>query len=116
MARRRLALLVLIMTAVAVFIAGTATGVLYNTASKQKRTDLFQTAQSQVRLMEAVVRHDQIYRTTSKAGKDVFRTYGLGLNSFIMKPASFEGLVKTLKAICEYRFQIVGLSENAQPA
>ncbi len=57
-----------------------------------------------------------IVLTTSKAEEDVFRTYDLGVNSFIMKPVSFEELVDILKATCEYWFQIVRLSKNGKPA
>lgn len=51
--------LVVIMVFVAVVIAGSAIGVLYETAFEEKRQSLIQTAQSQARLMEAVARYDQ---------------------------------------------------------
>jgi PAS domain S-box-containing protein len=57
--RRRIAVLLLIMTAVVVITAGAAIGVLYNTAFEEKRRALAQVAQSQARLMEAVARFDQ---------------------------------------------------------
>jgi CheY-like chemotaxis protein len=47
--------------------------------------------------------------TTSKTEEDVERIYGLGANSFITKPVTFEGLVQAMKVIGEYWFQIVRL-------
>jgi len=47
--------------------------------------------------------------TTSKAEEDVHRTYNLGVNSFITKPLTFEGLVDVMKALDNYWFQIVKL-------
>ena len=48
-----------------------------------------------------------IVLTTSQAEEDIFRTYELGVNSFITKPVSFESLVKVMKAIGHYWFEIV---------
>jgi CheY-like chemotaxis protein len=54
--------------------------------------------------------------TTSKAEEDIFRTYDLGVNSFITKPVTFEGLVAVMRALGRYWFEIVELptsgSEN----
>lgn len=47
--------------------------------------------------------------TTSKAEEDVFRSYDLGVNSFIIKPVSFEGLVEVMKTLAKYWFEIVEL-------
>ena len=47
--------------------------------------------------------------TTSKAEEDIFRTYDLGVNSFISKPVSFEGLVQVMKSLAQYWFTIVEL-------
>ena len=47
--------------------------------------------------------------TTSKAEEDIYRTYDLGVNSFITKPVSFDGLVSVMKAIGRYWFEIVEL-------
>ncbi len=55
--------------------------------------------------------------TTSKAEEDIYRTYDLGVNSFITKPVAFEGLVELMKTLGTYWFQIVelptGKSETA---
>ena len=47
--------------------------------------------------------------TTSKAEEDIFRTYDLGVNSFISKPIRFEGLVEIMTQIGQYWFEIVRL-------
>ena len=47
--------------------------------------------------------------TTSKAEEDIFRTYDLGVNSFITKPVSFEGLVQVMRGLSHYWFTIVSL-------
>ena len=47
--------------------------------------------------------------TTSRAEEDVFRTYDLGVNSFITKPVTFAGLVEVVQGLSRYWFQIVDL-------
>ncbi len=47
--------------------------------------------------------------TTSKAEEDVYRTYDLGANSYIMKPVSFEGLVEVMQGLGRYWVEIVEL-------
>ena len=47
--------------------------------------------------------------TTSKAEEDIFRTYDLGVNSFITKPVSFTALADVMKTIAKYWFEIVEL-------
>ncbi len=49
--------------------------------------------------------------TTSKAEEDIYRSYDLGVNSFITKPVSFEGLVYVVTALAKYWFQIVQMPE-----
>jgi CheY-like chemotaxis protein len=50
-----------------------------------------------------------IVLTTSKAEEDIIRTYDLGVNSFITKPVSFNGMVSTMKALGKYWLEIVEL-------
>lgn len=50
--------------------------------------------------------------TTSKAEEDIYRTYDLGVNSFITKPVAFEALVQTMRALGRYWFEIVALPEH----
>jgi CheY-like chemotaxis protein len=47
--------------------------------------------------------------TTSQAEEDILRAYDLGVVGFITKPVSFEGLVESMKVLCDYWFQIVEL-------
>ena len=37
--------------------------------------------------------------TTSKAEEDIYRTYDLGVNSFITKPVTFDGLVDVMRTL-----------------
>jgi CheY-like chemotaxis protein len=47
--------------------------------------------------------------TTSKAEEDIYRSYDLGVNSFITKPVTFEGLVAVMRTLGQYWFEIVNL-------
>jgi len=47
--------------------------------------------------------------TTSKADTDIGRIYELGANSFISKPVTFDSLVKVMKIVGDYWFEIVEL-------
>ena len=47
--------------------------------------------------------------TTSKAEEDIFRTYELGVNSYITKPVTFNSLVTLTKELGRYWFEIVEL-------
>lgn len=47
--------------------------------------------------------------TTSKAEEDIYRTYHLGVNSFITKPVTFDSLVTITRDLGRYWFEIVEL-------
>ena len=47
--------------------------------------------------------------TTSKAEQDILRSYDLGVNSYITKPVSFQGLAEALRVLSQYWFEIVRL-------
>jgi CheY-like chemotaxis protein len=47
--------------------------------------------------------------TTSKAEEVIFRSYDLGVNSYVTKPVTFESLVKVVRALRQYWFGIVQL-------
>jgi CheY-like chemotaxis protein len=47
--------------------------------------------------------------TTSKADEDVYKSYDLGVNSYIVKPVTFEALVDILQTLEKYWFEIVEL-------
>lgn len=47
--------------------------------------------------------------TTSRAEEDVFRSYDLGVNSFVTKPVTFAAMVELMKTLGKYWFEIVEL-------
>ena len=49
--------------------------------------------------------------TTSNDERDVLRTYGLGVSSFITKPVTFTGLVEALRTWQRYWFELVELPD-----
>jgi len=52
--------------------------------------------------------------TTSQAEEDIFRTYNLGVNSFITKPVGFDSLVQIMRDLGRYWFEIVELPKVAE--
>jgi CheY-like chemotaxis protein len=54
--------------------------------------------------------------TTSKAEEDILRAYGLGVNSFIVKPVTFKSLVDLTLAFSKYWFEIVELPPRESAA
>jgi CheY-like chemotaxis protein len=63
---------------------------------------------------DPVLRHiPVVVLTTSKAEEDVVKTYNLGVNSFIIKPVTFEQLVNIMKTLVKYWFEIVVLPDKA---
>jgi len=64
----------------------------------------------------AEIRKDPILRkipvvvlTTSQSEEDILRTYDLGVNSFITKPVTFDGLVNVVQVLNKYWIEIVAL-------
>lgn len=51
--------------------------------------------------------------TTSKAEADIYRSYKLGVNSFITKPVQFEELIGVVASLGNYWFKIVKLPTNS---
>jgi CheY-like chemotaxis protein len=47
--------------------------------------------------------------TTSRADTDIERIYQLGANSFISKPTAFEALVKVMRTLGQYWFEVAVL-------
>jgi len=45
--------------------------------------------------------------TTSQAEEDVMRSYASGVNSYIVKPVSFTGLVEVMRGLAQYWLEIV---------
>jgi CheY-like chemotaxis protein len=52
--------------------------------------------------------------TTSRSEEDIVHSYDLGVNSFITKPVTFEGLVEVMKALGRYWIEIVELPSDRQ--
>lgn len=50
--------------------------------------------------------------TTSEAEEDIYRTYDMGANSFVTKPVMFDSLVKVMRDLGKYWFEIVELPED----
>ena len=48
-----------------------------------------------------------IVLTTSKDDEDIYRSYDLGVSSYVVKPVTFEALTDTLQMLKKYSFQIV---------
>ena len=55
-----------------------------------------------------------IVLTTSKSEEDILRTYDLGVNSFITKPVTFDGLVKVVQVLNQYWVEIVAVPANVE--
>ena len=53
-----------------------------------------------------------IILTTSQAEQDILRSYDLGVNSFITKPVTFDGLVEVTRTLQRYWFEIVALPKQ----
>ena len=66
-------------------------------------------ALKEIRSDPALRRIPIVVLTTSKAEEDILRTYELGVNSFIIKPVTFESLVDIVKTLAKYWFEIVEL-------
>ena len=54
--------------------------------------------------------------TTSKAEEDIFRTYDLGVNSFVSKPVTFEQLADVMTTLACYWFDLVELPQEGADA
>jgi CheY-like chemotaxis protein len=52
-----------------------------------------------------------IVLTTSEAEHDILQSYDLGVNAFVTKPVTFDGLVDAIQALGEFWFEIVKLPD-----
>ncbi|HWF75334.1 MAG TPA: response regulator [Solirubrobacteraceae bacterium] len=69
-------------------------------------------ALAEIKADESLRRIPVVVLTTSNDEQDVLRSYDLGVNSFITKPVTFEGLVKAMRTVTRYWFEIVELPES----
>ena len=51
--------------------------------------------------------------TTSQAEVDILQSYDLGVNAFVTKPVTFEGLATAIKVLGDFWFEIVRLPSHA---
>jgi len=70
----------------------------------------------------AEIKADVVFRsipvvvlTTSDEEDDILRSYELGVNSFITKPASYSGLLEVMQALGIYWLKIAKLPAECQP-
>ena len=66
-------------------------------------------ALAEIKADESLRRIPVVVLTTSKDEEDIFRTYDLGVSSFITKPVTFAGLVDVMRSWTRYWFEIVEL-------
>jgi two-component system, response regulator len=52
--------------------------------------------------------------TTSEADQDILRSYDLGVNAFVTKPVTFDGLANAIKRLGDFWFEIVKLPPQLQ--
>ena len=67
------------------------------------------TALAEIRADPKLKRIPIVILTTSKSEEDIVRTYDTGVNSFITKPVTFDGLTAVVATLKEYWFEIVAL-------
>ena len=54
-----------------------------------------------------------IVLTTSEAELDILRSYDLGVNAFVTKPVTFDGLANAIRRLGEFWFEIVKLPNSS---
>lgn len=81
---------------------------------KMPRKDGF-SALKEIKSNAALRQIPVVVLTTSAAEEDIFKTYDLGVNSFITKPVTFDGLVQAMKTLGRYWFEIVELPSETTP-
>ena len=69
-------------------------------------------ALKEIRADETLRRIPIVVLTTSKAEEDIYRTYDMGVNSYITKPVTFVSLVDLMKILATYWFEIVRLPSS----
>ena len=53
-----------------------------------------------------------IVLTTSRADEDIHRSYNMGVNSFIVKPVTFDSLVEIMRVLGKYWLEIVDIAAD----
>lgn len=68
----------------------------------------------EIKVNESLRQLPVVVLTTSKAEEDIVRSYDLGVNSFIIKPVTFGGLVEAVKVLGRYWFELVKLPPQSE--
>jgi CheY-like chemotaxis protein len=50
--------------------------------------------------------------TTSEAEQDILKSYDLGVNAFVTKPVTFDGLATAIQRLGDFWFEIVKLPQE----
>ena len=66
-------------------------------------------ALAEIKADPALRRIPVVVLTTSRAEADIYRSYDLGVNSFVSKPVTFAALVEVMQGLGRYWFEIVEL-------
>jgi CheY-like chemotaxis protein len=61
----------------------------------------------EIKMSKALRKIPVVVLTTSKADEDIVRSYDLGANWFIRKPASFEGFMGIMEQLKKFWFELV---------
>ena len=69
-------------------------------------------ALAEIKSDPALRRIPVVVLTTSRAEEDIVRTYDLGVNSFVTKPVTFEGLAAVMQTLAGYWFELVELPQE----
>jgi CheY-like chemotaxis protein len=69
-------------------------------------------ALAEIKSDPALRRIPVVVLTTSKAEEDIYRTYNLGVNSFVTKPVTFDALVAVTRELGRYWLEIVELPQR----
>ena len=69
-------------------------------------------ALEKIRGEEALRRLPVIVLTASDSEEDISKTYGIGANSYIVKPITFPDLIRVVKNTTEYGFDIVDVGPD----
>ena len=69
----------------------------------------------EIKLDPSLRRIPIIILTTSKNAVDVYKSYDLGANAYIVKPVTFDALVNVMRNMGAFWFQIVEYASDSSP-
>jgi two-component system, response regulator len=71
-------------------------------------------ALQEIKSDEKLRRIPVVVLTTSQADQDILDTYNLGVNAFVTKPVTFDGLADAIQALGNFWFEIVQLPPDRE--